>query len=263
MSHIPDQVIAEVARVLSQRFTRSQLDNLFGRLGMTRDEYGYLNKLDSATVWLRAANEHRDALSILGRSLREFMDDLPEVPFLRERRIAEQKVIHEALGRHGLAYQSGGVIFGSRVSTPTRSLDDLIRKRNIPEIHKEFDRALHNVDADPPAAITAACAILESLFKVIIADDGLQLPKDQSILPLWKEVQKHLKVDPAGTTAPDLKQILGGLASIVHGIAGLRTHAGSAHGRGRDVVPPSSRHARLAIHAADTLTVFVLETWKG
>lgn len=55
---------------------------------------------------------------------------------------------------------------------------------NLGELQKEFDRALANVEADPPAAITAVCAMLETLFKVIIADEGLALPNDLSVLPL-------------------------------------------------------------------------------
>jgi hypothetical protein len=61
----------------------------------------------------------------------------------------------------------------------------------------------------------------------------------------------------------DLRKILTGLNSIVDGIGALRTHAGSAHGRGVMKYKIQPRHARLAVHAAHTLTVFLLESWDN
>ncbi|MFT6835524.1 MAG: hypothetical protein ACJA0H_001564 [Francisellaceae bacterium] len=40
-----------------------------------------------------------------------------------------------------------------------------------------------------------------------------------------------------------------------------RTHASSAHGEGRKLYNLKPRHAKLAIHSAHTLALFVLETW--
>lgn len=45
------------------------------------------------------------------------------------------------------------------------------------------------------------------------------------------------------------------------GIGALRTHASSAHGAGKKQYKLEARHARLAIHAAHTVTLFVLESW--
>ena len=58
-----------------------------------------------------------------------------------------------------------------------------------------------------------------------------------------------------------MKKVLSGLNSIVDGIGSLRTHTGSAHGRGRRVYRLQARHARLAVHASHTLVGFFIETW--
>ena len=58
-----------------------------------------------------------------------------------------------------------------------------------------------------------------------------------------------------------MKKIISGLLSIVNGIGAFRTHASSAHGQGRKVYKLKPRHARLAVHSANTLAMFVLETW--
>jgi hypothetical protein len=136
-----------------------------------------------------------------------------------------------------------------------------LRCRELHNVQKEFDRALEHVENDPEAGLTAACSILEALFKTYIEDEGLNLPSDQSLLPLYKTVRNHLGIDPSSIEDDDLKMILSGLISVVQGIGALRTHASSAHGRGRKRYQIAPRHARLAIHGAHTVCVFILETW--
>jgi hypothetical protein len=42
----------------------------------------------------------------------------------------------------------------------------------------------------------------------------------------------------------------------------LRTHAGDAHGRERGHSRVDERIARLAIHSASTVSLFLIETWQ-
>jgi hypothetical protein len=88
------------------------------------------------------------------------------------------------------------------------------------------------------------------------------MPNQQTIKPLWDIVKKHIGFDPSSVEEEDLKRILGGLASIVDGIGAFRTHASSAHGRGRKQYDVQTRHVHLAVNAAYTLATFVLETWE-
>jgi hypothetical protein len=104
---------------------------------------------------------------------------------------------------------------------------------------------------------------VEAFCKVYIADEGLPLPNEQSIKPLWKIVQGHLGLDPSQVADDDLKRILSGLSSLVDGIGAFRTHTGSAHGRGRASYKPAPRHARLTLHAAHSLVTFAIETWDA
>jgi hypothetical protein len=50
---------------------------------------------------------------------------------------------------------------------------------------------------------------------------------------------------------------------VVDGVANVRTALGSAHGRGRKRYRVKARHARLAIHSAHTLVLFLIETWDA
>ena len=86
---------------------------------------------------------------------------------------------------------------------------------------------------------------------------------NQDISGLVREVQRHLDLSPGqANIQQDVRQILGGLTSVAGGIGALRTHTGDAHGRGIGTVQASPRMARLAIHAASTLALFLIETWQ-
>jgi len=210
--------------------------------------------------WLkRMHTEVPDSAAVLGKILEEFME--VDRPFQIEDQQAGRKKITEVLTRFGLSYHQGGLILGAAHALPTKSLKEALQHRDLAGVDKEFERALANVEKDPPAAITAACSILESLFKIYIQDNGIEMPADQSLKPLWKVASKHLGLDPAAIEDDDVKKVLSGLNSVVDGIGSLRTHTGSAHGRGRHAYRLQARHARLSIHASHTLIGFFIETW--
>jgi hypothetical protein len=71
-----------------------------------------------------------------------------------------------------------------------------------------------------------------------------------------------LGFDPSLVEDQDLQMILTGLISVVDGIGALRTHASSAHGAGRKTYRLEPRHARLAVHSAHTVALFILESWS-
>jgi len=175
-------------------------------------------------------------------------------------RVRDQERIRRALARNGLAYQLNGHVLRGGAGPSTQTLANILRSGDLSNVDAEFRRALSSVESDPPAALTAACALLESLFKIHIEDHGLAMPERQTIKELWRPVRDHLGLDPRSVADDDLKRVLSGLASIVDGIGSLRTHAGSAHGRGRNQRRVESREARLTINAAHTLTVFIIET---
>ncbi|WP_245577931.1 abortive infection family protein [Maridesulfovibrio bastinii] len=168
------------------------------------------------------------------------------------------------LGKYGYSYFSGGVIRNAGSTGATQDLEERLRNYDHAAIDDEFKRTMENIEVDPPAALTGACAIVESLCKVYIdAHDDLTLPNKETISTLWEVVRKHLGFDPSSLEDNDLRKIITGTGSIVTGLGALRTHAGSAHGRSNGTrYNLRPRHVRLAVHAAHTLVTFVLETWE-
>jgi hypothetical protein len=138
---------------------------------------------------------------------------------------------------------------------------------DLVSVQADFERAVSKADDDPAEAITAACSTVESVCKCILDEMSLPHPTNKDIKGLVGEVAKHLKLSPGRDDLPkeweqDIRQILSGLFNVAGGIGALRTHAGSAHGKGKKAVPADARIARLAVHAASTISLFFIETWQ-
>lgn len=172
----------------------------------------------------------------------------------------DQEKINKILARHDLKYAQGGCLVSS-LGAPTRTLELYIKEKDTPSIEHEFHRAMKNVDSNPREAVSAASNILESICKVYITEEQLDMPSKQDLKPVWTIVRKHLGFDPSKVEDQDLQTILTGLFAVVEGIGALRTHASSAHGAGKNSYKLEPRHARLAIHAAHTVALFILESW--
>jgi len=258
---IPAAVLALAAELVSERETHATLDSLFTYAGAPGDPPEG-SKHAKALAWLRRVNkESSDPLKVLGRILEGYMDEILDASNRWDNeRIERRQKIDKALAEVELQYSKGGKVVGA-MGTPTRTLAEFIRDRDLDSIDQEFERAVKNATPSPREAVSAASNILESICKAIIADEGLPAPAKQDLQSVWGVVRKHLGIDPSKVEDQDLQQILAGLISVVHGIGALRTHASSAHGAGKAPYRLEPRHARLAIHAAHTLGLFVLESW--
>ncbi|TFH89450.1 abortive infection family protein [Vibrio ouci] len=265
---IPAPVIAVLSDNLSVLETHASLDNLF----LYADAPGEPpegSKPVKVQAWLRRVNKEAvEPLKVLGKLIETYME-LPkqeeEDVFLWGSNVANHKKefkekLESILSQCNLTYLTGGIVSDGS-SAPSRSLSDLIKGRDIPSIEAEFTRALANVNSEPRESVSAACNILESIFKVYITDEQLDRPQKQDLQNVWKVVRGDLGFDPKLVQDDDLKRVLSGILSIVDGIGAFRTHASSAHGEGRVMYNLKPRHARLAIHSAHTIAMFVLETW--
>lgn len=265
---IPAPIIAVLSDNLSAMETHASLDNLFLHADAPGDPPEG-SKPVKTQAWLRRINKESESpLAVLGKLIECFMEipeqDEEDFNFFGTSMTNPKKQFKEKLEsilqRCNLTYVTGGIITDGS-SAPSKSLAELIKGRDIPSIEAEFTRAIENVNSEPREAVSAACNILESIFKTYIEDEGLSKPQKQDLQNVWKVVRADLGFDPKLVQDTDLKKILSGILSVVDGIGAFRTHASSAHGQGRKTYNLKPRHARLAIHSAHTLALFVLETW--
>lgn len=160
-----------------------------------------------------------------------------------------------------------------RLGTPGRSssvVDALVSVAAVIDfdtVNRDLDRALASAENDPEDAVTSACSVVESVCRSVLIELGLPLPAKKDIQGLYQAIREPLGLTPdkagiADDIANDVRTILGGLNSVVNGVGALRTHGGDAHGRERGYRRIDPRIARLAIHSASTVSLFLVETWR-
>lgn len=260
---IPAPILSVCAEIAASRETHATLDSLFTYAGAP-GEPPPGSKPAKALAWLRIVNkdENINPLDVLGCLIENYMESpLDPENSLDKEKLNDRERITSVLAHSELQYAKGGKIVGA-LGAPSRTLEEFIKDRDFASIDMEFNRALSNVEVSPREAVSAASNILESVCKVYITEEDLEAPAKQDLKPIWTVVRKHLGFDPSTVEDKDLQQILSGLISITEGIGALRTHASSAHGAGKKIYKLEPRHARLAIHSAHTVVLFVLESWR-
>jgi len=147
---------------------------------------------------------------------------------------------------------SGGAIAFQLPSKASLEINQLFIEQQI----KKCDDKL--TDGDYDGAITNARSLLEAVLTDVEQDLSSESPPPYNgdLPKLYKRVARLLNLEPERTDiAEPLKQVLGGLSSVVSGLSALRNKMGDAHVR---TYQPAKRHALLVVNSAKTLANFIL-----
>lgn len=122
-----------------------------------------------------------------------------------------------------------------------------------------------SIENSPHVSIGLAKELIETSCKSIFDERKVEYDKNWELQKLMKETTKLLKLSPDDIpnetkAASSIKQILGSLSSVVQGIGEVRNEYGSGHGRDGKFKGLQPRHAKLAVGAASTLAIYLLET---
>ncbi|TSA32862.1 MAG: hypothetical protein D4R65_08670 [Verrucomicrobiaceae bacterium] len=136
---------------------------------------------------------------------------------------------------------------------------------NAGHLAEQIRRLEDCVESDPSLAIGTAKELVETCCKTILAERGKGISGSPDVSTLTKETLKELKLVPEGIPetargAEVIKRLLNNLGTIGNGLAELRGLYGTGHGKHGSASGLSARHAKLAVGAAATLTVFLFET---
>ncbi len=195
---------------------------------------------------------------------RDFTNDPP-------RHAAVLDHLNRVLRYDGFELQQQGLrvrlVVAGHATPVVEQLSGMMETISFDTVQRDLDRALASIEADPEDAITAACSTIESVCRSILIELGEPLPAKKDVQGLFNAVKGPLGLSPErGDLAPliagDVRTTLGGLATVIHGVGALRTHAGDAHGRERGYARVDARIGRLAIHASSTIALFLIETWQ-
>lgn len=228
------------------------------------------SRTDATTDTLREAMNREDGDAVIARIIttvanpREYISEPAKgeavIEHLNQVLEADGFAVSIANGKAVLLNSAKGSVTVSAIIAKTALLD-------FDTVQRDVERAQRNIKDDPEDAVTAACSLIESVCRSILIELGLPFPAKKDIEGLMKAVQEPLDLSPGRTNLPteieaDIRQVLGGLTSVAKGVGSLRTHGGDAHGRERGFRRIDARIARLAVHSASTLALFLIETWE-
>jgi hypothetical protein len=125
---------------------------------------------------------------------------------------------------------------------------------NNPYMNRLIDDMIEAVEKNPADAIGKSKEFVESCCKTILSEMGVENIDKLNMGQLIKKVKDKLELK---SKYEEVNQIIGGLSSILSGIAELRNAKGSGHGRNAlKFKDPSKIEARLAVDAASALVRF-------
>ncbi|QQS16047.1 MAG: abortive infection family protein [Candidatus Moraniibacteriota bacterium] len=165
----------------------------------------------------------------------------------------------------GKPVYTGRAIIGTGITPGIQSARATLTGLDPMYIAQQITRMEAAVTNDVSLAIGTAKELVETCCKTVLEERGIQFGKNTDIPELVKLTSKELELTPQdipekAKAAETIKRLLSNLATITQGIAELRNHYGTGHGKVAGTKGLGARHARLAVGAASTLAVFLSET---
>lgn len=134
-------------------------------------------------------------------------------------------------------------------------------------VAQQITRMEAAIEHDPGLAIGTAKELLETCCKTILQERGEAVPAAADLSQLVKLTMNQLDLIPATLANPlradeTVRRLLGSLSGLTQGLAELRNRFGTGHGRPAGSEDLTPVHAKLAVGAASTLSVFLFETHR-
>ncbi len=168
---------------------------------------------------------------------------------------------------------SGKPVYSARyiwiTATPgIRAVKEVLGGTDPGYITNQITRMETAVNADPGLAIGTAKELIETCCRTILKERGVKCSDTAEITDLVKLTARTLALTPDDVSGKSkaeevIKRLLSNLGSIAPGVAELRNLYGTGHGKVAGAQGLDSRHAKLAVGAAATLAVFLVETYNA
>jgi len=165
---------------------------------------------------------------------------------------------------------SGRPVFAARQTDVSESqvmdtIKEQFRVLDSDYVMQQITRMETSVFDDPALAIGTAKELIETCCRTVLQERGKEADEKWDLSQLVKRASRELRLIPE--SIPDkatntVRRVLGNLASITQGIAELRNAYGTGHGKDASHRGLSPRHARLAVGAASTLAIFIVQTHR-
>ena len=160
-----------------------------------------------------------------------------------------------------------GRYIGTSVSPGINAARETLLGTDVGYVSQQITRMETAVNNDPELAIGTAKELVETCCKSILNECEVAFSKNDDLPSLVKNTVKQLELTPdnipdQAKASKTIKRLLSNLATITQGVAELRNHYGTGHGKESAKAGLQPRHAKLAVGSASTLAVFLAETHK-
>lgn len=136
---------------------------------------------------------------------------------------------------------------------------------NTSYVNDKINMMTDAIHKNTDLAIGTAKELLETTCISILKQKGVQVDSDWTLPQLIKATTNNLDFIPREAAEPEyaekaIKQILGGVASIVHGISELRNSYGTGHGKDASFKGLETKYARLIVGVVSEISILYLTT---
>lgn len=143
------------------------------------------------------------------------------------------------------------------------AVSDILSKFDTEHVHQVWARALERRSGDPEGAITSARTLLEGVCKHILDETNAQYDDDADLPKLYRLTAEALDLAPSQQSEDTFRRIFGGCQTVVENLGALRNKLSDAHGKGKNLARPESRHAELAVNLSGAIAMFLVQTWDA
>ncbi|MGD1890214.1 MAG: abortive infection family protein [Cyclobacteriaceae bacterium] len=145
-----------------------------------------------------------------------------------------------------------------------KNSDKIVTILNDEYVRKQVRLMDDNINDNPHLTIGIAKELIETVCKTILLDKGIEIDRNWDVGRIVKETNKLLKFIPDDLHNNDVAErailkILGGLSTIVQGIAELRNNFGSGHGHEAEFKSIEKIYAKLAADSSSQLVLLYLK----
>lgn len=104
---------------------------------------------------------------------------------------------------------------------------------------------------------------METTCKTILLERGETPDASGHLIRLYKQTGRALQIQASSGSSQAVHQILNGLSQAIDGLAGLSNRGGDRHGLSAGVRITDRSVAALAVHAAGSLALFLVQTHRS
>ena len=136
---------------------------------------------------------------------------------------------------------------------------------NTEYVNGKIDIMNDAIRKDTDLAIGTAKELLETTCKSILKQKTVMVDPNWTLPQLLKVTTSALDFTPKEAANPEnaeksIKQILGGISSIVHGVSELRNSYGTGHGKDADFKALEAKYAKLLVGIVSEIVILYLST---